>query len=93
MKPYFTCLMLVATTVGICQSLTATIYDLETDLPLPFVNVGLVGKGLGTVSDQEGFFSLNLSWQHQSDTPSQSVSIAHIPIPPFDGGFWDFYDF
>lgn len=68
MKPYFTCLMLVATTVGICQSLTATIYDLETNLPLPFVNVGLVGKGLGTVSDQEGFFSLNLSRQHQSDT-------------------------
>ena len=35
--------------------------DLETKEPLAFVNIGVVNKSIGTVSDLDGFFSLSLN--------------------------------
>lgn len=43
------------------QSLTCKIVDKGTNEPIPFVNVGIVGKNTGTVSDQEGNFKLLIS--------------------------------
>lgn len=34
--------------------------DAETGAPLPFVNIGVYGKGIGTVSDEEGLFHLSM---------------------------------
>jgi hypothetical protein len=34
------------------------ILDAETQEPLPYVNIGIVGKGVGTVTDEEGLFYL-----------------------------------
>ena len=35
--------------------------DLDTKEPLAFVNIGVVNKNIGTVSDPDGFFSLSLN--------------------------------
>ncbi len=40
------------------QSIQSTILDYNTREPIPFVNIGILGKNLGTVSDDAGKFSL-----------------------------------
>jgi len=40
------------------QTLQSTLLDFNTREPIPFVNIGILGKNLGTVSDDEGKFSL-----------------------------------
>jgi hypothetical protein len=40
------------------QTLQSTLLDYNTREPIPFVNIGILGKNLGTVSDDEGKFSL-----------------------------------
>jgi len=37
------------------------VLDAETQQPIPYVNIGVVKKGIGTVSDEEGFFKLELN--------------------------------
>ena len=32
--------------------------DAKTNEPIPYVNIGIVDKGVGTVSDEEGVFYL-----------------------------------
>ncbi|WP_350286033.1 carboxypeptidase-like regulatory domain-containing protein [uncultured Croceitalea sp.] len=41
--------------------------DSETNLPLPYVNIGIVDKGIGTVSDEKGLFHFDLSSAKISD--------------------------
>ena len=40
------------------QVLQSTVVHFSTGQPIPFVNIGIIGKNLGTVSDEEGKFSL-----------------------------------
>ncbi|WP_299324946.1 carboxypeptidase-like regulatory domain-containing protein [uncultured Maribacter sp.] len=49
------------------------IVDKTTKQPLPFVNIGVVGKGMGTVSDEQGLFYLYLN-----DTKILSTDIIQI---------------
>ncbi len=42
------------------EVLEGIVLDAETNLGIPFVNIGLVGKDIGTVSDENGQFKLNL---------------------------------
>lgn len=41
------------------QSLQSTILDFNTNKPIPYVNIGILGKSIGTVSDEEGNFTLD----------------------------------
>ncbi len=38
----------------------STVIDAQTKEPIPFVNIGIVGSGIGTVSDEDGNFRLYL---------------------------------
>lgn len=40
------------------QTIQSTLLDFNTREPIPFVNIGILGKNLGTVSDDAGKFSL-----------------------------------
>ena len=40
------------------QDYKGRVLDTETRAPLPYVNIGVFGKGIGTVSDEEGLFHL-----------------------------------
>lgn len=37
------------------------VIDAETNEPIPYVNIGIVEKSIGTVSDEEGLFSFHLN--------------------------------
>ena len=40
--------------------LSGRVIEANTKNPIPYVNIGMVDKGIGTVSDEEGLFSLEL---------------------------------
>jgi len=42
--------------------------DLYSDQGIPYVNVGVIGKGLGTVSDKSGSFTLNIPASMNQDS-------------------------
>jgi len=44
------------------------ITDRTTSLPIEYVNIGIVGKNVGTVSDVNGNFSLTIDKQYNNDT-------------------------
>ena len=50
------------------QFITAKVLDAETRQPLPFVNIGVLNKNLGTVSDEYGDFLLELNPEFLLDT-------------------------
>ena len=50
------------------QNVFSQVTDSNTGLPIPFVNIGIVGKNIGTVSDQEGNFQLSLTSALDTDT-------------------------
>ncbi|MES2808272.1 MAG: carboxypeptidase-like regulatory domain-containing protein [Bacteroidota bacterium] len=54
------CIALICSTATYAQLVTGTVKDAKTKQPLSFVNVGVVGKGLGTVTNDAGTFSLAL---------------------------------
>ena len=56
-------LMLLINQPGYAQEMliSGKILNLETSEPLPYVSIGITSKGVGTVSDKNGFFKLELS--------------------------------
>jgi len=45
-----------------------TVKDSETKKPIPYVNIGIVKKNIGTVSDSEGKFDLKFPMTLENDT-------------------------
>lgn len=54
----FTCLCII--NIASAQFISGVVKDAKTNQPLPFVNVGIVGKSVGTVTDAAGAFKLNV---------------------------------
>ncbi|WP_400193110.1 carboxypeptidase-like regulatory domain-containing protein [Hymenobacter sp. B81] len=50
------------------QTIQGRVTDAKTGEALPFVNIGLVGKGIGTVADEQGRYALPFSTAHARDT-------------------------
>ena len=50
------------------QMLKGTITDAATGEPLPYVNIGVLNKNIGTVSTEEGEFAFAVPAGHLSDT-------------------------
>jgi hypothetical protein len=50
------------------QQLTGTVTDKETGEILPFANVGILNKGIGTVTNEQGVYVLDISGTHPEDT-------------------------
>jgi len=42
------------------QTLSGKVIDQKTNAAIPYVNIGIVGRGTGTVSDFEGHFKINM---------------------------------
>lgn len=53
---------------GCCAQLKGIIKDKKTGKPLEFVNIGIVGKNIGTVCDEKGEFTLNTNLAGENDT-------------------------
>lgn len=55
------------------QKVSGTLIDSTTKSPVPYANIGVLSRGMGTVSDEKGQFSLNLSSNYDKDTIMISV--------------------
>ncbi|WP_091144921.1 carboxypeptidase-like regulatory domain-containing protein [Mucilaginibacter pineti] len=54
------------------QAFEGMVKDAKTNLPLPYVNVGIVGKSVGTVTDSTGHYKLTLTG-HDADSLKLSM--------------------
>lgn len=54
------------------QTFEGVIKDAKTNQPLPYVNVGIIGKSVGTVTDSAGHYKLNLA-SHDADSLKLSM--------------------
>lgn len=54
------------------QVVDGVVKDAKTNLPLPYVNVGIIDKGVGTVTDNAGRFRINLTG-HDADSLKLSM--------------------
>lgn len=59
--------LLITCTCCYAQLISGKIKDAKTNETLPYVNVGIVGKGVGTVTNIDGDFKLSLTG-HESDS-------------------------
>jgi hypothetical protein len=50
------------------QEISGTVFEKENNIPVEYVNIGVVGKNIGTVSDQSGKFTLQISSEYYNDT-------------------------
>lgn len=59
MNNFLTCILFLSCCASYSQiDYHGQILEAKTQEPLPYVNIGIVGKGVGTVTDEEGLFYL-----------------------------------
>lgn len=50
------------------QTISGTVFEMNTDITVEYVNIGIIGKNTGTVSDQNGKYTLQIKSEHLNDT-------------------------
>lgn len=66
---FFTILAIGLITVALGQQdYKGKVIDAESREPLPYVNIGIFGKGIGTVSDENGLFHLPIRQKQLNDS-------------------------
>lgn len=87
MKAKFLLLVFLSFTYGClyAQSYEGIVKDAKTNEALSFVNVGIVGKSIGTVTDDNGHFSLMING-YNNDTLKISM-VGYVPYKISVGDF------
>ena len=60
------------------QTISGIIMEKNSNNPVEYVNIGIVGKNIGTVSDQNGKYTLQIASEYHNDTLRFSC-IGHHP--------------
>ncbi len=60
------------------QKITGVVFDKSSKQPIPFVSIGIIGKSVGTVSDEKGVFEFNFKESQKKD----SIKIYAIGYKP-----------
>ena len=60
------------------QQIAGTVFETNSDIPVEYVNIGIVGKNIGTVSDQNGNYKLQINHENYNDT-LQFSCIGYYP--------------
>nr|WP_322623796.1 carboxypeptidase-like regulatory domain-containing protein [uncultured Flavobacterium sp.] len=68
MKQCFILLLLYIGVTANAQELKGILKDADTKEGIPFVNVGVMGKNVGTVSAEDGRFAISIPAGHENDT-------------------------
>ena len=92
MKSYSPYLLLIFFKIqfGICQvDLVGQVIDAATDEPLPYVNIGLVNQNIGTVTDEAGYFELEVPGNGYADA---TLRFSMIGFEPQDFRLHDYRD-
>jgi len=67
------------------QTLSGRVLEVGTKKPIAYVNIGIPGKNIGTVSDSLGYFSLKYSESNKNDTLKFScIGYESINLKPTD---------
>lgn len=66
------------TAAALAQPISGRVTDARTGQPLPFVNIGVVGKALGTVSNEQGHYGLAFQEKLAADT----VRVSYLGYRP-----------
>lgn len=67
-KKFLTFIFILFSLVTKAQVKTGTIYSSETNSAIAYVNVGIIGKNVGTVSDESGNFELKVDSIYYKDS-------------------------
>jgi hypothetical protein len=92
MKSYSPYLLLIFFNIqfGICQlDLVGQVIDAATQEPLPYVNIGLVNQNIGTVTDEAGYFELEVPGNGYADA---TLRFSMIGFEPQDFRLQDYRD-
>lgn len=82
MKSYSPYLLLLCFNIqfGICQvDLVGQVIDAATEEPLPYVTIGLVNQNIGTVTDEAGYFELEVPGNGFADATLRFSMIGFEP--------------
>ena len=82
MKSYSSYLLLICFNIqfGICQvDLVGQVIDAAIEEPLPYVNIGLVNQNIGTVTDEAGYFELEVPGNGYADATLRFSMIGFEP--------------
>lgn len=71
-------LLLLLIAPAVAQPITGRITDSRTRAPLPYVNIGVVGQDLGTVTDEQGAYTLAF----QQSLATAMVRISRLGYAP-----------
>ncbi|MGI4736663.1 MAG: carboxypeptidase-like regulatory domain-containing protein [Janthinobacterium lividum] len=66
------------TVAATAQAISGRVTDAKTGQPLPFVNIGVVGRALGTVSNEQGQYGLAFQEKLAADT----VRVSYLGYQP-----------
>ena len=72
-KAILTLLVLMNPAIIVCQPYSGRILSSGTDAGIGFVNIGIVGKNIGTVSDIDGNFKITLDNDYDNDSIKFSI--------------------
>lgn len=76
----FCCLWLLALTVPVCAQIRiqGVVFDEKTNQPLAYVNIGIPGEAVGTLSNPDGSFVMLIPDRYKND----SLLISHLGYSP-----------
>lgn len=78
---YLSCLwLLLVSTIPVCAQvrILGLVVDQQTKQPLAYVNIGIPGESIGTLSNPDGSFTIQVSTPYQND----SLLISHLGYAP-----------
>jgi len=61
-------ILCLSSVVSFSQTYSGQIVDIESGKPVPYANIGIIGKNFGTASDANGFFKIELNSNFDKDT-------------------------
>lgn len=61
------------TRLSMAQAIEGLVKDAKTKAPLPYVNIGIIGKATGTVTDSEGRFNIIIGQADANDSVKVSM--------------------
>ena len=50
------------------QTISGTVFEMDGDVPIEYVSIGIIGKNVGAVSDQNGRYILQINPEYHNDT-------------------------
>ena len=49
------------------QTVSGTVFEMNSEIPIEYVNIGIIGKNIGTISDQNGRYTIRILPEYHDD--------------------------